>query len=171
MKKIFATFLLLVVFAGSVFAAQPTATRSNEYRKGHYVVVDNSFTATTGLDTVVILTSGDIAVPTWDLETADSTFFAIQFKTAETTGTSSDWDVLWQVTGESSPVNDAGLDDADVTDWITVETDQNDNSLAWVATFKATAYLGYRIRAVLAEADASADAAVAITARFKYRRN
>lgn len=169
MKRIL-SFLLVAVFAASLFGAQPTVTRSNEYRKGDYVVVDNSFTATTGLDTICVLSSDDQAIPTWDLETADSVFFAIQFKTAETTANNSDWDVLWQVSGESSVVNDDSLDTADTVDWLTVETDQFDNDLEWVATFKCTAYLGYRIRAVLAEADGTADAAVAITTRFKYKR-
>ena len=164
--------LLLLVFALPLLANQPTTTRTKLKGMGdpRYRVVKHTFTATTSLDSVIILAEDSTLVETGGLE-VNRTIFTLQFNIAEATASTSDWDVLWQV----SSVKDASATIFPVVsavpiDWITVETDQNDNSLGWVAVFDAASYKGMRVRAILAEADASTDTAVAIEAYFTYPR-
>lgn len=172
MKKIESlAFILLVAFVVPLWAGQPTTTRAKESSVGgsRYRSVLNSFTSTTSLDTVIVLDSNDKAFSTEDNEVS-RTIFQIQFQTAETTASQSDWDVLWQVSG----VNDAAATTLTATsilnDFTTVETDEFDNNLSWVATFDAAAYKGCKVRALLSEANADSDAAVAIEAYIIYPR-
>lgn len=167
MKKTLFTFLLFLV-AVPLFASQPTTTRTAQkgFSGNRYKTVKHTFTATTSLDTILVLDKDSRAIDAGDLE-VNRTILTLQFQTAEATAANSDWDVLWQV----SSVSDASSTTfASGDDWTTVETDQNDNSISWIATFDAASYKGMRIRALLAEADATADAAVAIEAYFKYPR-
>ncbi len=171
MKRTLIT-LLLLVFALPLVAGQPITTRERLKGMGdpRYRVIKHTFTASTNLDSVIILAEDSTLVETGDLE-VNRTIFTLQFAIAEATASTSDWDVLWQV----SSVKDASATIFPVVsavpiDWITVETDQNDNSLGWVATFDAAAYKGMRVRAILSEADASTDTAVAVEVYYTYPR-
>ncbi len=170
MKK--ALFVILsFILVVPLFAGQPTTTRVKQNNSGRYRTVKHTFTATTSLDSIIILNKNSNPVDTGDFE-ANRTIFVLQFATAEATASQSDFDVLWQV----SAVDDASATifpvvSAVPVDWATVETDQNDNSLGWAATFDAAAYKGMKVRAILAEADSGADAAVAIEAYLTYPRN
>lgn len=172
MNKIkYLTFVLLVAFVAPLLGGQPTTTRAKETGVGgnRYRSVQNSFTATTSLDTIIVLDSNDNALATEDME-VNRTIFQLQFQTAETTQANSDWDVLWQVSG----VEDASATTLTATsilnDFTTVETDQFDNLRSWMATFDAAAYKGCKVRALLCEAATDADAAVAIEVYLIYPR-
>lgn len=161
--------LVLLSFA-NVFAAQPTTTRAREKGVGgaRHRVVKHTFTATTALDSIIILNENSNPPETNDLE-VNRTIYKLQFNTAEATANNSDWDVLWQVSAvQNASATIFPVVSAVPVDWVTVETDQNDDLLQWVATFDAAAYKGMRLRAILAEANADSDAAVAIEAYFVY---
>ena len=171
MRKTLIT-LLLLVFALPLLANQPTTTRTRLKGMGDpaYRVVKHTVTASTGLDSVMILAEDATLVETADLK-VNRTIFTLQFNIAQATASKSDWDVLWQV----SSVKDASATLFPVVsvvpiDWITVETDQNDNSLGWVATFDSASWKGMRVRAILAEADDSTDEADAIEVYYTYPR-
>jgi hypothetical protein len=141
MKKIkYLVFALLVAFVVPLWAGQPTTTRAKQSGVGgnRYRSVLNSFTSTTSLDTVIVLDSNDNALPTEDMEVS-RTIFQIQFQTAETTPSQSDWDVLWQVSGVSNAAATTLTATSILNDFTTVETDEFDDDLSWVATFDAAA--------------------------------
>lgn len=170
MKKALLVILSFVLVV-PLFAAQPTTTRVKQNNSGRYRTVKHTFTATTGLDSIIILNKNNNPIDTGDFE-VNRTTFVLQFNTAEATASQSDFDVLWQV----SSVDDASatifpVSSAAPVDWVTVETDQNDDLVAWAATFDAAAYKGMKVRAILAEADASNDVAVAIEVYLTYPRN
>lgn len=166
-KLIVALFMFILVSAG-IYAAQMAETRSKERKEGKYETTKILVTATTGLDSAIVLNKDNVPVETAHFE-VNRTIFTLQFLTAEATAANSDWDVLWQVSAvQTGLLNEVFPGETGEFDWTTVETDQNDNSVSWVATFDAAAYKGMRVRAVLAEADASADAAVAIELYFTY---
>ncbi len=144
-------FLLLIVFAVPLFAGQPTVTRSDGILQVRYRTVIHTFTGVTGVaDTILVLSAKAVAFETADLE-VNRTVFVITFQTDETTDTDSDFDVLWQVSGQPDASNVAFPGMGIAEDWHTVETDQNDNSLDWVATFDAQNYKGLKVQAVLCE--------------------
>lgn len=169
MKK--ALFVILsFVLVVPVFAAQPTTTRVSQNAGGNYRIEKHTFTATTGLDSIIILGRNDDPIGTHDFK-VNRTTFVLQFNTAEATAANSDWNVLWQV----SAVEDASATifpvvSAVPVDWVTVETDVNSDLLQWAATFDAAAYKGMKVRAILAENNADSDAAVAIEAYLVYPR-
>lgn len=160
--------ILSLVLALPLMASQPTTTRAKSYDSERYRVDLNSFTATTGFDSIIVLNRSDVSVETGGFE-ANRTIFCLQFVTNQTTASKSDWDVLWQVSGvQSGLLQTVFPSESGYLDWNTVETDQNDNSLSWVATFDAAAYKGMRVRAILAEADDSTDEADEIEVYFVY---
>jgi len=160
--------ILVIVFALPLLAFPQTVTRIIDIDNNkHYKTVKHTFTATTGLDTVLLQLANSTAFETTDLK-VNSTVYAVHFQTAEGTAANSDFNVLWQVSSATDASNVAFPGMVIARDWVTVETDQNDDSLAWVATFDAQNYKGYKLQAVLAESSTSADAAVAIEAGVKY---
>ena len=167
MKKLITVVFML--FAVAVFAAEPTVTRTLQRGVGgaRFNSVLNSFTATTGLDTIVVLNENGNAFNSSDLE-VNRTIYAVQFQTTETTAANSDFTVLWQVSAVRDASSSVFPGSSGQYDWTTVETDANANSLSFVATFDAAAYKGMKVRALLAETDATADAAVAIEAYALY---
>jgi len=171
MKKTLIGLLFLLLASAVIYAAQMAETRSKERKEGHYETTKITVTATTGLDSAIVLNKDNVPVETGDL-VANRTIFTLQYLTAETTANDSDFDVLWQVSAvQTGLLNEVFPGEVGEFDWTTVETDQNDNSVSWVATFDAAAYKGMRVRAVLAEAATDADAAVAIEVYFTYPLN
>jgi len=169
MKKTIMVMCLL--FAASAFASQPTTTRTLQRGIGgaRYNIVKHTFTATTGLDTIIVLNENGNAFDSEDLE-VNRTIYSVQFQTAETTAANSDFNVLWQVSAVVDASATVFPGQSGQYDWTTVETDANANSLSFVATFDAANYKGMKVRALLAESDALADAAVAIEAYVTYPR-
>ena len=154
MKSKILAFLLLIVFAVPLFAGQPTVTRANGISHKRYKSVIHTFTGVTGVaDTILVqLLTGSraVAFETADLE-VNRTVFVITFQTDEATANDSDFDVLWQVSGQPDASNAAFPGMVVAEDWHTVELDQNDDSLDWVATFDAQNYKGMKVQAVLCE--------------------
>ena len=174
MKFIKTKALFLVIFilyAVALFANIPTTTRANSISQRNTRTVIHTFTATTGLDSIFILDASANAFETSDLG-PNNTVYSINFQTAETTASQSDFDVVWQVSGQTDADADANIGAIALSegDWVTVETDQNDNSISWNATFDAVNYRGMKVRAVLSEANADSDAAVAIEVSINYPR-
>lgn len=170
-KRLIGTLLIFLLVSAGIYAAQMAETRSKERKEGHYETTKITVTATTALDSAIVLNKDSVPVETGDL-VANRTIFTLQFLTAETTAGQSDWDVLWQVSAvQTALLNEVFPGQTGEFDWTTVETDQNDDSVSWVATFDAASYLGMRVRAIFAEADATNDAAVAIELYFTYPLN
>ena len=167
-RKLIGALLIFLLVSAGIYAAQMAETRSREKKEGKYETTRILVTATTALDSAIVLNKDNVPVETGDL-VANRTIFTLQFLTAEATANNSDFDVLWQVSAVlRGRLNEVFPGETGEFDWTTVETDQNDNSVSWVATFDAAAYKGMVVRAILAEADETSDSAVAIELYFTY---
>lgn len=171
-RRLIGTLLILLLVSAGIYAAQMAETRSKEHTEGKYRTVKITLTTTTGLDSAIVLNEDNVPFETGDLE-VNRTIFTLQFQSTETVAqvNDSDFDVLWQVSAvKSGRLNEVFPTESGYLDWITVETDQNDNSIGWVSTFDAAAYKGMRVRAILAETSTSADRVVNLELYLTYPR-
>lgn len=115
----------------SVYGSTPTVTRTqgNSVR-GKFNVYKNTYTSTTSADTVIVLDADGNAFEVGDLMSQADKVILLQFQSAEGTAANVDKDVLWQGT----LVNDASATILTGNDWITLETDQQDNLNVWLVT-------------------------------------
>lgn len=172
-KTLIGTLLILLLVSAGIYAAQMAETRTRERGEGNYETTRITLTTTTGLDSAIVLNKDNVPVETGHF-VANRTIFTLQFQSTETVAqvADSDFDVLWQVSAvQSGLLNEVFPTEAGYLDWITVETDQNDNSIGWVATFDAASYKGMRVRAILGEADTSSDRVVSLELYFTYPLN
>lgn len=170
LRKYMHFFVAVIIYSllmVSVYGSTPTVTRTKGSSvRGKYNVYKNTYTSTTGKDTVIVLDADGNAFEVGDLMSQADKVILLQFQSAEGTASSVDKDVLWQGT----LVSDADATILTGNDWITLETDQQDNANTWLVTIDLDSNPIVKLRAVVLDTATLGATAVAEELYIKIPR-
>lgn len=174
LKKVYPALVTLVVFglmSLMVLASTPTVTVTKSSQTfDNKVVYNYTFTATTGLDTVVLYKSS--ASPFYigylGTKNVSDSLITLQLETSETSTDSVKMKALFQISYSDSPSTTATPSMAS-DDWMTFATFGDSNAVSFVNKFNPLRVGNpYKFRVVLIDTNPAKDAAQSMTARLCF---